>query len=141
MANIRLIQRRIKSVKNTAKITKAMEMIATSKMKKAQDRVIAGRPYSEKLKEVLERNQKILLGRIRRAKENRRFGGSQSEAMSVLHTRSKLQIKEIKRALRRMDKGMYGVCANCNQPIRFERLMALPTTPLCIDCQDKKDFG
>lgn len=54
MANIRLIQRRIKSVKNTAKITKAMEMIATSKMKKAQDRVIAGRPYSEKLKQVLE---------------------------------------------------------------------------------------
>lgn len=54
MANIRLIQRRIRSVKNTAKITKAMEMIATSKMKRAQDRVIAGRPYSEKLREVLE---------------------------------------------------------------------------------------
>jgi F-type H+-transporting ATPase subunit gamma len=53
MANIRLIQRRIKSVKNTAKITKAMEMIATSKMKRAQDRVIAGRPYAEKMRQVL----------------------------------------------------------------------------------------
>jgi len=54
MANIRLIQRRIRSIKNTAKITKAMEMIATSKMKRAQDRVIAGRPYAEKMRQVLE---------------------------------------------------------------------------------------
>ncbi|MFC1925048.1 ATP synthase F1 subunit gamma [Chloroflexota bacterium] len=53
MANIRLIQRRIRSIKNTAKITKAMEMIATSKMKRAQDRVIAGRPYAEKMRQVL----------------------------------------------------------------------------------------
>lgn len=54
MANIRIIQRRIRSIKNTAKITKAMEMIATSKMKRAQDRVIAGRPYAEKMRQVLE---------------------------------------------------------------------------------------
>lgn len=54
MANIRLIQRRIRSIKNTAKITKAMEMIATSKMKRAQDRVISGRPYAEKMRQVLQ---------------------------------------------------------------------------------------
>src|SRR4030042_3581743 len=53
MANIRLIRRRIRSVQNTAKITKAMEMVATSKMKRAQDRVIAGRPYAEKIRQVL----------------------------------------------------------------------------------------
>lgn len=53
MANIRLIRRRIRSIQNTAKITKAMEMVATSKMKRAQDRVIAGRPYAEKMREVL----------------------------------------------------------------------------------------
>jgi F-type H+-transporting ATPase subunit gamma len=53
MANIRLIRRRIRSIQNTAKITKAMEMIATSKMKRAQDRVIAGRPYAEKMRQVL----------------------------------------------------------------------------------------
>ena len=53
MANIRLIRRRIRSVQNTAKITKAMEMVATSKMKRAQDRVIAGRPYAEKMRQVL----------------------------------------------------------------------------------------
>lgn len=53
MATIRQIRRRIKSVQNTAKITKAMEMIAASKMKRAQQRVVASRPYSEKMLEVL----------------------------------------------------------------------------------------
>lgn len=53
MANIRLIRRRTRSVQNTAKITKAMEMVATSKMKRAQDRVIAGRPYAEKMRQVI----------------------------------------------------------------------------------------
>ena len=53
MANIRLIQRRIRSIQSTAKITRAMEMVATSKMKRAQDRVLAGRPYAEKLQQVL----------------------------------------------------------------------------------------
>ncbi|MCX5991168.1 MAG: ATP synthase F1 subunit gamma [Chloroflexi bacterium] len=53
MANIRLIRRRIRSVQSTAKITKAMEMVATSKMRKAQDRDLAGRPYAEKIQQVL----------------------------------------------------------------------------------------
>jgi F-type H+-transporting ATPase subunit gamma len=48
-----LIKRRIKGVESTAKITRAMEMIATSKMKKAQDRGLAGRPYSEKIRQVI----------------------------------------------------------------------------------------
>lgn len=53
MANVRVIRRRIRSVQNTAKITKAMEMIAASKMRRAQQRVLAGRPYSQKLTQVL----------------------------------------------------------------------------------------
>ena len=53
MANVRHIQRRIRSVQSTAKITKAMEMIATTKMRRAQERVLAARPYSEKMREVL----------------------------------------------------------------------------------------
>jgi F-type H+-transporting ATPase subunit gamma len=53
MANIRLIRRRIRSVQSTAKITKAMEMVATSKMRRAQDRDVAGRPYAEKIQRVL----------------------------------------------------------------------------------------
>ncbi len=53
MATIREIRRRIKSVKNTAKVTKAMEMVAGSKMKRAQERTIAARPYAEKMQQVL----------------------------------------------------------------------------------------
>ncbi len=53
MANIRLIRRRIRGIQSTAKITRAMEMIATSKMRRAQERSLAGRPYSEKIRQVL----------------------------------------------------------------------------------------
>jgi F-type H+-transporting ATPase subunit gamma len=53
MANIRLIGRRIKGIRSTAKITKAMEMIAASKMRRAQERGLAGRPYSEKITQVM----------------------------------------------------------------------------------------
>jgi len=53
MIPIRVIRRRIRSITNTAKITKAMEMIAASKMRQAQLRVIAARPYAEKMRVVL----------------------------------------------------------------------------------------
>lgn len=49
MASTRDIRRRIKSVKNTRQITKAMELVAASKMKKAQQLALAGRPYTELL--------------------------------------------------------------------------------------------
>ena len=53
MANIRLIRQRIRGVSNIAKITKAMEMIAASRMRRAQERGLAGRPYSEKITQVI----------------------------------------------------------------------------------------
>jgi len=52
-ANTRDIRRRIKSIKNTAQITKAMQMVAASKMRKAQVAALAGRPYSDLLNRVL----------------------------------------------------------------------------------------
>jgi F-type H+-transporting ATPase subunit gamma len=53
LPDIRKVRRRIKGVQNIAKITRAMEMIAASKMKKAQERGLAGRPYSEKIEQVI----------------------------------------------------------------------------------------
>ena len=53
MINIRVIRRRIRGIKGIAKITKAMEMVAASKMRRAQERGLAGRPYSEKITQVL----------------------------------------------------------------------------------------
>lgn len=49
------IKRRIKSIKNTQQITKAMKMVAAAKLRKAQSGVISARPYSKKLQEVLGR--------------------------------------------------------------------------------------
>jgi len=53
MVSPKILRRRIRSVQSTAKITRAMEMIATAKMKKAQDMAIAGRPYSNKIMQVI----------------------------------------------------------------------------------------
>jgi F-type H+-transporting ATPase subunit gamma len=53
MANTQDIRRRIKSIRNTAQITKAMQMVAASKMRKAQQRAIAGRPYATLMNRVL----------------------------------------------------------------------------------------
>ena len=53
MAQPRELRRRIKSVENTRQITKTMEMVATSKMKRAQDRVVAARPYAAALAEII----------------------------------------------------------------------------------------
>lgn len=47
------IRTKIKSIKNTQKITRAMEMVAASKMRKAQDRMAASRPYAERMRQVI----------------------------------------------------------------------------------------
>ena len=52
-AQLRVYRRRIKSVQSTKKITKAMELIAASRILKAQQRVNAARPYSEQITEVI----------------------------------------------------------------------------------------
>ncbi|MBA4157313.1 MAG: ATP synthase F1 subunit gamma [Gemmatimonadetes bacterium] len=55
MAKARELKDRIRSVQNTRKITRTMEMVATSKLKRAQDRLGAARPYSRQLREVIGR--------------------------------------------------------------------------------------
>lgn len=55
MANLRDLRRRIKSVKNTAQITKAMQMVAATKMKRAQNQALGGRPYSFNLSSALKK--------------------------------------------------------------------------------------
>ncbi|MBI4234412.1 MAG: ATP synthase F1 subunit gamma [Chloroflexi bacterium] len=53
MPSLRQIRRRIRSVQNTAKVTKAMEMVAAAKMRRAQQATLAGRPYAERIMELL----------------------------------------------------------------------------------------
>ena len=53
MSNLRDIKRRIKSVKNTQQITKAMKMVSAAKLRRAQENIIAARPYAEKMYEMI----------------------------------------------------------------------------------------
>src|SRR5512138_3484323 len=55
MASLQDIRRRIRSVKNTQQVTKAMKMISAVKLRKSQDRLVAMRPYATKLHEVVGR--------------------------------------------------------------------------------------
>src|SRR5579872_987798 len=54
MANVLDIRRRIRSVKNTRQITKAMKMVSAAKLRKAQERALAARPYAQMLINVLK---------------------------------------------------------------------------------------
>jgi F-type H+-transporting ATPase subunit gamma len=53
MANIKILRRRIRTIQGTAKITRAMEMIATAKLRRTQQQALAGRPYAEKIRQVI----------------------------------------------------------------------------------------
>lgn len=55
MANLRDIRNRISSIENTQQITKAMKMVAAAKLRKAQQRIIATRPYAKKMRSVVSR--------------------------------------------------------------------------------------
>src|SRR5262245_65732707 len=53
MANVRDIRRRIRSVRNTQQVTKAMKMVAAAKLRRSQERILATRPYAVQMKTVL----------------------------------------------------------------------------------------
>lgn len=53
MATLREVRKRIKSAQNIQQITKAMKMVSAAKLRKAQDRILAARPYSDKIEEVI----------------------------------------------------------------------------------------
>ena len=70
MASQRDIRRRIQSSKNIAQITRAMQFVAASKLKRAQDATLAARPYSTKLEEVLADIATVLSGEDHEAKSS-----------------------------------------------------------------------
>src|SRR5258708_4988552 len=54
MATLKIIRKRISSVRNTQQITKAMKMVSAAKLRRAQDAAVAARPYAEKMTELLK---------------------------------------------------------------------------------------
>src|SRR6266542_3052950 len=99
MANTQDIRRRIKSIRNTAQITKAMQMVAASKMRKAQQHALSGRPYAELMNKVLVSLQRRTDPRLHPLLEIRplkrqlilinsteKFLNREVDKVSVLHT-------------------------------------------------------
>lgn len=58
--------------------------------------------------------------------------------LSVLEMRNK-NLKAIKDALQRLKEGTYGICEECGNEIPEKRLMVMPFTPFCVDCQQKQE--
>ncbi|MDQ3931010.1 MAG: ATP synthase F1 subunit gamma [Chloroflexota bacterium] len=92
MPSTREIRRRISSAKNISQITRAMEMVAASRMKRAQQAVLAGRPYAQKMAEVIQN----LAGRVQ---------GAQEELHPLLRSRP---IRNVDVIMVSADKGLAG---------------------------------
>ncbi|MBO0781134.1 MAG: ATP synthase F1 subunit gamma [Ktedonobacteraceae bacterium] len=103
MPSTREIRQRIRSIKNTAKITKAMQMVASSKMRRAQERVQQSRPYSEQLN--------ALVSRLARA-----AGADVGEELALLQQRP---VRNIGIVLITPDRGLCGAL-----PSNINRLAA-----------------
>ncbi len=122
MAAGKEIRGKIKSVENTKKITKAMEMVAASKMRKAQDRMRAARPYSEKIRNIAahlgEANPEYAhpFMQVKRCKRGRRHRGDDRQGFVRWH--------EHQRAARRDQPS----CVNCKlQAFRLTKPWPLAT--------------
>lgn len=61
------------------------------------------------------------------------------EVLDALGNSARDEVEKIKQAISRIDAGTYGVCLNCGEPIRKERLAALPYARLCIHCAENRE--
>ena len=61
------------------------------------------------------------------------------EVLDALGNAARDEVEKIKQAISRIDAGTYGICLNCGEPIRKERLSALPYANSCIHCAEKQE--
>ena len=63
------------------------------------------------------------------------------EFYRLLSKRDQKKLEQIQRALKKLDKNEYGICEECEEPIEEKRLMAVPFTRLCFDCQSSEEIN
>ncbi len=63
------------------------------------------------------------------------------EVLDALGNSTRTEIEKIKKAILRIDGGTFGICLSCGQPIKKERLKAIPFSSQCIHCAEKSDEG
>lgn len=107
----------------------------------------------QKLRETLaeeSRNLVNLLNRNRTAEEEIRVEKTEDEGdlalishnkeiLNNLHETDFRRLKDIEDALKRMDREEYGICSSCEEGINEKRLVAVPWTTLCIECQEEAE--
>ena len=135
MAKGRQLKGRIRSVQNTRKITRTMELVATSKLKRAQDRVVAARPYAEALREViadLSRPSWRSASRCSGARRRRRRAAPARAAVILLTSNRGLAgafnanlIKEARRRIEQLESEGYTVELHGDRQ-EGHRLLPLP---------------
>lgn len=59
--------------------------------------------------------------------------------MLRFQNRNRFYLKKLNKALVKFDNSEYGICEDCDEPIKFERLFARPTAELCISCKDEAE--
>lgn len=102
----------------------------------------------EQMRKRLRKQQKVLKERVdvesQRAKPSQLANPDRADIAYDYAYRSRRlslleqledQLTEVNKALKRIDEGTYGICTNCGKNILPERLEALPSAELCIDCQ------
>ena len=62
-----------------------------------------------------------------------------NEVLDAIGNSTRAELTEVRQAIDRIDKGSYGICVACGQPIREKRLDALPFVALCMNCASKSD--
>lgn len=108
MANAKEIKRRIRSVRNVAQITRALQLVASSKLRRTQDRVLAARPYSDELQRILSR---LSLARAEQDEPNP-WGGSNDREEVDLRLLQDRPIQKIGVVLVTPDKTLSGALSS-----------------------------
>ena len=71
-----------------------------------------------------------------------RMDAIQQQKMTAAHRRSfEVRLEQVKQALGFVERGEYGECRKCEEPIGYPRLSARPESPFCVACQDAIDRG
>lgn len=117
--NVKSLRRRLRSIKNTKQITRAMEMVSAAKLRRAQDLLLAGRPYASKLQE--------LLGRL---------------AGSATATHPFFDKREVNKRLLVLVTADRGLAGSFNAQLikRAEQILKESTTPIELVCIGKKGY-
>lgn len=90
------------------------------------------------LADVLEKRDRIAVEQAPDTLDQVQLTAERELAIETMH-RETLVLKQVRDALRRMDEGVYGVCARCEGDIGFKRLQALPWAIYCVICQASVD--